>query len=138
MEQRLLIADHNAELCEHDHSDQSGVTTIVQFAAPLTRPTREYSSSEIALPLRLSHCPRRAWKTNTSPNESNAPCVRPASGRCALFGLQSAQRVVILGGRVSSHYLKQVAQSTAQAVPGAHQIRNDLHVFKPKWDRHDT
>ena len=40
-------------------------------------------------------------------------------------------RVVILGGRVSSYYLKQVAQATALAVPGAHQIRNELDVVKP-------
>lgn len=40
-------------------------------------------------------------------------------------------RVVILGGRVSSYYLKQLAQATALAVPGAHQIRNDLNVVQP-------
>src|SRR5271166_3940636 len=40
-------------------------------------------------------------------------------------------RVVILGGRVSSYYLKQLAQSAALAVPGAHQIRNDLDVVQP-------
>ena len=41
-------------------------------------------------------------------------------------------RVVLLGGRVSSYYLKQLAQATALAVPGAHQIRNDLNVVQPK------
>lgn len=40
-------------------------------------------------------------------------------------------RVVILGGRVPSYYLKQLAQATALAVPGAHHIRNDLHVVQP-------
>jgi len=40
-------------------------------------------------------------------------------------------RVVILGGRVSSYYLKQLAQATALAVPGAQQIRNDLDVVQP-------
>jgi osmotically-inducible protein OsmY len=40
-------------------------------------------------------------------------------------------RVVILGGRVSSYYLKQLAQATALAVPGAQQIRNDLNVVQP-------
>ena len=35
------------------------------------------------------------------------------------------------GGRVSSYYLKQLAQATALAVPGAHQIRNDLNVIPP-------
>jgi osmotically-inducible protein OsmY len=40
-------------------------------------------------------------------------------------------RLVILGGRVPSYYLKQVAQTTALAVPGAHQVRNDLAVGRP-------
>jgi osmotically-inducible protein OsmY len=40
-------------------------------------------------------------------------------------------RLVILGGRVPSYYLKQVAQTTALAVPGAHQVRNDLAVARP-------
>jgi osmotically-inducible protein OsmY len=40
-------------------------------------------------------------------------------------------RLVILGGRVPSYYLKQVAQTTALAVPGACQVRNDLHVSRP-------
>jgi osmotically-inducible protein OsmY len=37
-------------------------------------------------------------------------------------------RLVILRGRVPSYYLKQLAQDTALAVPGAHQVRNDLEV----------
>jgi osmotically-inducible protein OsmY len=37
-------------------------------------------------------------------------------------------RLVILGGRVPSYYLKQVAQATALAVPGARHVRNDLDV----------
>jgi osmotically-inducible protein OsmY len=40
-------------------------------------------------------------------------------------------RLVILGGRVPSNYLKQVAQTTALAVPGTHQVRNDLDVVRP-------
>jgi hypothetical protein len=41
-------------------------------------------------------------------------------------------RLVILGGRVPSYYLKQVAQTTALAVPGACQVRNDLDVSRPQ------
>jgi osmotically-inducible protein OsmY len=37
-------------------------------------------------------------------------------------------RLIILGGRVPTYYLKQVAQTTALAVPGAQQIRNGLEV----------
>jgi osmotically-inducible protein OsmY len=40
-------------------------------------------------------------------------------------------RVVVLLGRVSSYHLKQVAQTTALAVPGARQIRNELQVVRP-------
>jgi hypothetical protein len=39
--------------------------------------------------------------------------------------------LVILGGRVPSYYLKQVAQMTALAVPGARHVRNDLDVSRP-------
>jgi osmotically-inducible protein OsmY len=41
-------------------------------------------------------------------------------------------RAVILRGRVPSYYLKQIAQETALAVPGTHQIHNDLDVMPPK------
>jgi osmotically-inducible protein OsmY len=40
-------------------------------------------------------------------------------------------RAVLLGGRVPSYFLKQVAQVAALAVPGAHQVRNGLEVVRP-------
>jgi osmotically-inducible protein OsmY len=40
-------------------------------------------------------------------------------------------RMVMLTGRVPSYYLKQLAQATALAVPGAKQVRNDLEVGRP-------
>ncbi len=43
--------------------------------------------------------------------------------------------VVILRGRVSSYYLKQVVQATTSAVPGAREISNGLDVVQPKSDR---
>ncbi|HEY7311449.1 MAG TPA: BON domain-containing protein [Gemmataceae bacterium] len=39
-------------------------------------------------------------------------------------------RIVRLGGRVPNYYLKQIAQTTALAVPGIHQIHNDLEVVQ--------
>jgi osmotically-inducible protein OsmY len=56
-----------------------------------------------------------------------------ATGYGPLRGIQLAVqgRLVILGGRVPSYHLKQVAQATALAVPGAHQVRNDLDVGRP-------
>jgi osmotically-inducible protein OsmY len=41
-------------------------------------------------------------------------------------------RVVVLQGQVPSYFLKQIAQATALAIPGAHQIHNCLDVVPPK------
>jgi osmotically-inducible protein OsmY len=40
-------------------------------------------------------------------------------------------RIVQLVGRVPSYYLKQIAQVTALATPGTHQLHNDLDVIPP-------
>lgn len=40
-------------------------------------------------------------------------------------------RVVELHGFVPTYYLKQIAQETALAVPGTHQIHNGLDVVPP-------
>ena len=40
-------------------------------------------------------------------------------------------RIVHLVGQVPSYYLKQIAQVTALAIPGTHQIHNDLDVIAP-------
>jgi hypothetical protein len=65
-----------------------------------------------------------------------AECVERAlraTGYGPLRGVEVTvhARLVILGGRVPSYYLKQVAQVTALAVPGARLIRNDLDVGRP-------
>ena len=56
-----------------------------------------------------------------------------ATGYGALRGvvISVSARVVMLLGRVPSYYLKQIAQATALAVPGAHQIHNGLEVVRP-------
>jgi osmotically-inducible protein OsmY len=55
------------------------------------------------------------------------------TGRWPLRGVEVAvlARVVLLRGRVPTYYLKQLAQETALAVPGAHQVRNGLEVMRP-------
>ena len=71
--------------------------------------------------------------------EGNCPlaeCVERAlraTGYGSLRGVEvtARERMVILKGRVPSYYLKQVAQAAALAVPGGHQIRNDLEVERP-------
>jgi osmotically-inducible protein OsmY len=57
-----------------------------------------------------------------------------AAGYGPLRGVQVTvhARLVILGGRVPSYYLKQVAQTIALAVPGARHVRNDLDVGRPQ------
>jgi hypothetical protein len=55
---------------------------MVQSAAPLIRPTREHPiESKDALPA-TARTLRRTWKTTAWPNESNMPCVRPATEPC--------------------------------------------------------
>lgn len=57
-------------------------------------------------------------------------CALRATGYGALRYIEVAvqDRVAILKGRVPSYYLKQAAQTAALAVPGIHQIHNDLEV----------
>ncbi len=64
-----------------------------------------------------------------------AQCVERAlraTGYGSLRGIKVTVRgrLVILGGRVPSYYLKQVAQTTALAVPGALHVRNGLDVCR--------
>jgi osmotically-inducible protein OsmY len=56
-----------------------------------------------------------------------------ATGYGPLRGIEVSvhARLVILGGRVPSYYLKQVAQTTALAVPGVRQVRNGVDVGRP-------
>jgi osmotically-inducible protein OsmY len=104
---------------------------MTKFAVALSQPAREHASKEMAavqgttlLPqqsqedVRLAELVERAlWATGYTPLRGIAVIVHA--------------RLVILGGRVPSYYLKQVAQTTALAVPGARQVRNDLHVSPP-------
>jgi osmotically-inducible protein OsmY len=56
-----------------------------------------------------------------------------ATGHMPLRGIEVTvqAQLVILTGRVPSYYLKQAAQTTVLAVPGAQQVRNDLEVGRP-------
>ena len=60
-----------------------------------------------------------------------------ATGHGALrtVGVSVSAGVVTLRGRVSSYYLKQVAQAATSAVSGAREISNGLDVIQPKSDR---
>jgi len=96
-----------------------------------TLPTRERPTEE-------KHAPQATAPLLTQSLEDHRLAERVeralrATGYGALRTVRVAvnARVVILGGRVSSYYLKQLAQATALAIPGAHQIRNDLDVVQP-------
>jgi osmotically-inducible protein OsmY len=47
------------------------------------------------------------------------------------IGVTVHEGLVILKGPVPTYYLNQLAQATALAVPGVHQVRNDLDVGRP-------
>lgn len=56
-----------------------------------------------------------------------------ATGYGALRTLEvtANSRIVRLVGRVPSYHLKQIAQETALAVPGTHEVHNGLDVVRP-------
>lgn len=93
-----------------------------------TLPTREHSTKE-------QHAPEATAKflTQSLEDQHLAERVERALRPRGYWPLHAVRvsvrtRVVFLGGRVCSYYLKQLAQETALTVPGAHQIRNDLDV----------
>jgi osmotically-inducible protein OsmY len=77
------------------------------------------------------------WYTDTGGAEDLCLAVHVERALCAtgygsLRGIAVTvhARLVILGGRVPSYYLKQLAQTTSLAVPGVRQVRNDLDVSR--------
>ena len=104
---------------------------MAQSAVRLILPARDRTGEETdaargkALPLRQS-------QEDLCLAERVERALR-ATGYGPLRGIEVTvrARLVILGGRVTSYYLKQVAQTTALAVPGARQVRNDLDVGRP-------
>ena len=101
---------------------------MAQPTALLILPTRERTGADVDAvqatthllaqsleDLRLGECVERALR---------------ATGYMPLRGIEVTvqAQLVILGGRVPSYYLKQLAQATALAIPGTHQIHNGLDV----------
>jgi osmotically-inducible protein OsmY len=99
---------------------------MAQSAAKLIPPARKRTGQEAALLLRQR-------QEDLCLAERVERALR-ATGYGALRGIAvtAHARFVILGGRVPSYYLKQVAQATALAVPGARHVRNDLDVDRPQ------
>ena len=105
---------------------------MVQSATALMRPTNERSVEEkdaLELTARLH--------TQSLEDHRLAERIENAL-RATGYGALSKVRVsvsagvVVLRGRVSSYYLKQIVQATALAAPGAQQICNGVDVVRPK------
>ena len=111
---------------------------MVQSATALIRPTGEQPNEEMAA--------SRATPPALAPNPEDHRLAERveralrATGYGALCTLRVSvhARAITLGGRVSSYYLKQVAQATVVAVSGAHEIRNELDVVRPVSDRQNA
>jgi osmotically-inducible protein OsmY len=104
---------------------------MTQRAALSASPTREQASAvpdtvREATPPR-SQGPEDLRLTERVERALNATGYGPLRG----IAVTVEARLVTLEGRVPSYFLKQVAQATALAVPGAHQVRNDLAVGRP-------
>ena len=99
---------------------------MAQSAALLILPTDKKRDSDQAAPL-LMQCLEGLRLA-----ERVEQALR-ATGCASLRGIEVTvhARLVIPGDRIPSYYLKQVAQTTALAVPGAHQVCNELEVSRP-------
>ena len=105
---------------------------MAQSAALLTLPARERIDEEIDAARGVALLPQRSKE-----DLCLAECVERAlraTGYGSLRGIEVTvhARLVILDGRVPSYYLKQVAQTSALAVPGVRRVRNDLDVGQPQ------
>ncbi len=104
---------------------------MTQSAASLIRPARARTGEETDAARGTALLPRQSQE-DLRLAERVERALR-ATGYGPLRGIEvtAHARLVILGGRVPSYYLKQVAQATALAVPGARQLRNVLDVVRP-------
>jgi osmotically-inducible protein OsmY len=104
---------------------------MAQPAALLTPTTCEPTGEELHAGQATRRVPTPSAE-DLRPDEAVERALR-ATGYRPLRGIRVTVegRLVILRGRVPSYYLKQVAQTTAMAVPGVVQVRNDLEVGPP-------
>jgi osmotically-inducible protein OsmY len=118
-------------LAQDASSDEKEEWAMTQSAGPLIQPTRERTSLKTGaargMTLLLQQSQEDLWLAE---QVERALC---ATGYGPLRGIEVTvqARLVKLRGRVPSYYLKQIAQTTALAVPGARQVRNDLDVSRP-------
>jgi len=109
---------------------------MVQSATPLIQPTGEQPNEEKVAPETTAALLMQGLEDHRLADRVERALRATGYGELRTVRVSVSARVVILGGRVSSYYLKQVAQTIALAVPGAHQIGNGLEVVRPSLDRH--
>jgi len=107
---------------------------VVRSATPLIQPSDEHPSEENVAPQTTAALLTQSLEDRRLAERVERALRATGYGVLRTVRVSVNARVVILEGRVSSYYLKQVAQETALAVPGAHQIRNDLDVVQPNSD----
>jgi len=104
---------------------------MAQSATPLILPAREHTGEGTEAAQGTAPIRRQSpADLRLAARVERALC---GTGYGPLRGLEVTvrARLVILAGRVPSYHLKQVAQATALAVPGAGQVQNDLDVGRP-------
>jgi osmotically-inducible protein OsmY len=111
--------------------DEKEERSMTQSAAALVQPARERAGEETDAAQGTALLRQRSQEDRCLA-ERVERALR-ATGYGPLRGIEVTVhgRLVVLGGRVPSYFLKQVAQTTALAVPGARQVRNDLDVSRP-------
>jgi osmotically-inducible protein OsmY len=105
---------------------------MAQSAAPLTLPTRERTDEETDAAQGTALLPQQSQEDLCLAGRVERALSATGYGPLRGTEVTVRARLVILRGRVPSYYLKQVAQTTALAVPGARQVRNDLDVGRPQ------
>ena len=111
---------------------------MVQSATPLVKPADEHPSEEKDALQATAPLPTQSLEDQRLAEQVENALRATGYGALRTVRVSVCAGVVILAGRVSSYYLKQVVHATALAVPGAHQIRNGLNVVQPKSDRQNA
>ena len=104
---------------------------MAQSAALLIRPARKHTAEEKYTGEAMAPLLTQGLEDLRLAERVERALRATGYGALRCIEVSVCARLVILGGRVPSYYLKQVAQATALAVPGTHQLRNDLDVVRP-------
>jgi osmotically-inducible protein OsmY len=104
---------------------------MAQAEAPTTPPARERAGEETGALQGASLFPGQSQEDLHLAERVGRALCATGYGSLREIEVTAHARFVTLRGRVSSYYLKQVAQATAMAVPGVRQVRNDLDVDLP-------